>query len=156
MFNSFFGLTTKKTSMVLITCLLWGNPSVAITGGFASQRGHNAESVCMSRRHYGIEFFSQLICAILIAGMGFSAYIDQLRFRNMTPCLQTIQQYTIEPRVLHCTDYRDDKWASQHLKSPTNGLFVQQPLRASTKEHQSSALLALCERNPSIPLTNGQ
>ena len=44
-------------------------------------------------------------------------------------------------------------WASWHLKSPANGLFVQQSVLANLKGNTKPALLALYEGNP--PVTSG-
>ena len=43
-------LTSKKTPKPTVLALCEGIPLV--TGGFPSQRASNAESVCMSWRHY--------------------------------------------------------------------------------------------------------
>ena len=51
--------------------------------------------------------------------------------------------------------YIDVTWVSWRFKSPANRLFIWQLVQArSTKKHQRSAFLALCEENPPVNSTH--
>ena len=57
---------------------------------------------------------------------------------------------TCPPLLRYSHSYNDVAWASWHLLSLTTQLFVHQLVQANSKEHQSTALQALCDGNRQV------